>query len=165
MIRITCLPLCLSLTSEEELKGNYYNEEICGFCTTRSETALKLVINKKFLKMYGIFLLGSLFMCGVRLQNRRDFNRHFLGESYSCHLWLFQQWKAVERRKYLPRGWAIIKKKEGRGWDNRNFLLYFHSTSTNQKSFAELVTIPCLSKKPLPQASVWDVLFKKQRSV
>ena len=86
MIRITCLPLCLSLTSEEELTGNYYNEEICGFCTTRSETALKLVINKKFLKMYGIFLLGSLFMCGVRLQNRRDFNRHFLGESYSCHL-------------------------------------------------------------------------------
>ena len=87
MIRITCLPLCLSLTSEEELKGNYYNEEICGFCTTRSETALKLVINKKFLKMYGIFLLlGSLFMCGVRLQNRHDFNRHFLSESYSYHL-------------------------------------------------------------------------------
>ena len=100
---------------EEELKGNYYNEEICGFCTTRSETALKLVINKKFLKMYGIFLLGSLFMWGVHLQNRRDFNRHFLGESYSCHLWLFQQWKALERRKYLPRGWAIIKKKERGG--------------------------------------------------
>ena len=57
------------------------------------------------------------------------------------------------------------KEGEGRGWDNRNFLLSFHSTSTNQKSFAELVTIPCLSKKPLPQASVWDVLFKKQRSV
>lgn len=116
MIRITCLPLCLSLTSEKELKGNYYNEEICWFCTTRSETALRLVINKKFLKMYGIFLLlGSLFMCGVRLQNRHDFNRHFLSESYSYHLWLFQQWKALERRKYLPRGWAIIKKMERGG--------------------------------------------------
>ena len=54
------------------------------------------------------------------------------------------------------------KEGEGRGWDNRNFLLSFHSTSTNQTSFAELVTIPCLSKKPLLQASVWDFLFKKQ---
>ena len=54
------------------------------------------------------------------------------------------------------------KEGEGRGWGNRNFLLSFHSTSTNQTSFAELVTIPCLGKKPLLQASVWDVLFKKQ---
>ena len=54
------------------------------------------------------------------------------------------------------------KEGEGRGWDNRNFLLSFHSTSTNQTSIAELITIPCLGKKPLLQASVWDVLFKKQ---
>ena len=54
------------------------------------------------------------------------------------------------------------KEGEGKGWGNRNFLLTFHSTSTNQTSFAELVTIPCLGKKPLLQASVWDVLFKKQ---
>ena len=54
------------------------------------------------------------------------------------------------------------KEGEGRGWGNRNFLLSFHNISTNQTSFAELVTIPCLGKKPLLQASVWDVLFKKQ---
>ena len=56
------------------------------------------------------------------------------------------------------------KDGEGRGWGNRNFLLSFHSTSTNQTSFAELVTIPCLGKKPLLQASVWDVLFKNKYS-
>ena len=54
------------------------------------------------------------------------------------------------------------KEGEGRGWGNRNFLLSFHRVSPYQTSFAELVTIPCLSKKPLPQASVWDFLFKKQ---
>ena len=56
------------------------------------------------------------------------------------------------------------KDGEGRGWGNRNLLLSFHSTSTNQTSFAELVTIPCLGKKPLLQASVWDVLFKNKYS-
>ena len=54
------------------------------------------------------------------------------------------------------------KDGEGRGWGNRNFLLSFQRVSPYQTSFAELVTIPCLSKKPLPQASVWDFLFKKQ---
>ena len=54
------------------------------------------------------------------------------------------------------------KEGEGRGWGNRNFLLSFHRVSPYQTSFAELVTIPCLRKKPLLQASVWDVLLKSE---
>ena len=46
IIRISCLPLCLCLTSEDELKENYYNEETYGFYTTRNETTLKWVIEK-----------------------------------------------------------------------------------------------------------------------
>ena len=56
------------------------------------------------------------------------------------------------------------KEGEGRVWGNRNFLLSFHSTSTNQTSFAELVTIPYPSKKPLLQASVWYVSLKIEYS-
>ena len=58
-------------------------------------------------------------MCVVSLQNRCDFGRRmvsiFFSESYSCHLLLFQKRRALERRKYLPRGWAIIKRKERGG--------------------------------------------------
>ena len=46
MIRILYLPLCLSLTSKEELKRNYNNEETWGFCETRNEKALKVVFEK-----------------------------------------------------------------------------------------------------------------------
>ena len=55
------------------------------------------------------------------------------------------------------------KDGEGRGWGNRNFLLSFHSTSTNQTSFAELVTIPCLSKKPFNCRQVCGMSYLKKQ--
>ena len=53
MIRLLpCFPLCLSLTSEEELKGYYdNNEETCRVCTTRNKTTLKVVIEKFILNV------------------------------------------------------------------------------------------------------------------
>ena len=46
----------------------------------------------------------------------------FLGENCICHIWFSREWKAGERKKFVPRGWATVKRKErgGSGAKRRN---------------------------------------------
>ena len=56
------------------------------------------------------------FLCCDSLQSRRDFLcEHSHRKKFSRRLEFFRQWKTGERKKVLPRGWTIGKRKDRGG--------------------------------------------------